>query len=762
MADTSATINDLVAQRQLQYATPALYPAIQRSAYLADALDQMRKHGGENIRTGGALASNLLAEAIEQFAARRASQDVNTQLQGGMTDRLNTLTEGFLPSLPTAPQAAPGNDGGGLLGRLFHGLTGGGTAPTAAASTGPAPAASYDLTPQAVEHMQPAGAVQAGINNPPPPPAPPQAAPTAHPLANILDPRDEDAAVRTVWGEARGEGVPGQQAVAGVIANRAHMTGQSLADIVSAPHQFAGYSARARSLDPNSPEYQSIKQAIDPVLMGEVVSPAGNADHFYAPQGMPGGRPPSWDNGTGHTIGHQNFLSLGFGGRPPMAAPQGAPGTPMPLQTTTGGDVARGPGPTPSGTPDIPGLMPMPTVSMPGTQPASLTGGSGAPNPPVPQMPAGTSQGQGGQPGLGQPGWRADVVPPTQQQLAELARLRDLAARYPDQYMGALQQFAGSLRQQASTPEEIQISPSEGGQMIVVGKTSGRVYGVQTAAGWQPGPESGFTNGPNGSEVVRPGGSKDPNAPQNRVGPPGVIPGTETVGQQDATGRYTANAPAAFNQSIRTQLYDRVAKSEEYKNYTEAAAAFRAMTSAAQSTGGMFSYAMLDTFARAINPGAVARVGTIQAIKEAQGLPDALKGALLSLTANGQFLSPEMTRQILQVTRNFVQSRQAVLAPLLHDNEDLARRNGLDPRDVTPSIAPFEDAPAVPGQTAPGGHGRTEYRPYTGAPPTQADIDRLAAGPMANVNGKPMWRWFDDTFGPGATEHVLRERQQHR
>lgn len=129
---------------------------------------------------------------------------------------------------------------------------------------------------------------------------------------------DLDTLVRTVYGEARGEPTDGQQAVASVILNRARQLGQPVSAVVQAPGQFESWSSPSTSramasLSATSPAYQSIKAAIQPILDGTVPDPTGGADHFYAPtlQAADGRNKPSWDNGTGQTIGNHVFLKVG-------------------------------------------------------------------------------------------------------------------------------------------------------------------------------------------------------------------------------------------------------------------------------------------------------------------------------------------------------------------------------------------------------------------------------------------------------------------
>lgn len=133
---------------------------------------------------------------------------------------------------------------------------------------------------------------------------------------------DEDAAVRTVIGEARNEGPRGWQAVGGVIRNRAKQSGLSLTDVVHAPSQFEPWShpdirQKLNSISPNDPIYRQVASTVLPVLRGTAADPTGGATHFYAPkaQAALGRSAPSFDNGTGVDIGNHRFFKLGYSGK---------------------------------------------------------------------------------------------------------------------------------------------------------------------------------------------------------------------------------------------------------------------------------------------------------------------------------------------------------------------------------------------------------------------------------------------------------------
>jgi hypothetical protein len=165
-------------------------------------------------------------------------------------------------------------------------------------------------------------------------------------LFNSYSPEDFDKAVRTVWGEARGEPPLGQQAVAAVILNRARSAKMSPTDVVMAKNQFEPWSrnrAALEGLDANSPEYRKIASAIWPVWTGESADPTGGATHFYSPtaQRALGRQAPSWDNGAGVDLGTHRFFKLGYG----------AP-------TKTSGDVSPPYSPIPSPPPSLSAIPP--------------------------------------------------------------------------------------------------------------------------------------------------------------------------------------------------------------------------------------------------------------------------------------------------------------------------------------------------------------------------------------------------------------------
>jgi conjugal transfer mating pair stabilization protein TraG len=176
-------------------------------------------------------------------------------------------------------------------------------------------------------------------------------------LANVaqpppLNPADRNWMIQTIAGEAGNQPPLGQAAIAHVIFNRVAdggYGGNSVQDVVNAPvkpgsafKQFSMWNAPAQGgnaattgLNPNSPDYAKIGSIVDQVYNGAIPDPTNGATHYYAPQGMPGGRPPPWAPALAAQnqvkIGNQIFVGGSIG-----------PGQTLPSQFTGGyGDAGE-------------------------------------------------------------------------------------------------------------------------------------------------------------------------------------------------------------------------------------------------------------------------------------------------------------------------------------------------------------------------------------------------------------------------------------
>ena len=102
---------NLLQQQALALGGYGTIPQIQRSQYLADALKSISENGGQNIKSAGALGSNLLAEAILAFSQRNANKQLIASLQQGAGNQ-----QGFFTNGPGASIFGAGAVGIGLAG----------------------------------------------------------------------------------------------------------------------------------------------------------------------------------------------------------------------------------------------------------------------------------------------------------------------------------------------------------------------------------------------------------------------------------------------------------------------------------------------------------------------------------------------------------------------------------------------------------------------------------------------------------------------
>ena len=128
----------------------------------------------------------------------------------------------------------------------------------------------------------------------------------------IATEKDRDVLARTLWGEARGEGLSGQIAVAWTIRNRVQdgkaksWWGEGYAGVCQKPYQFSCWNKN----DPNFAYLSGAKEipfrelaqariAGDQVIAGKVPDSTGGATHYYATT-MP--KPPVWTVGAKWTF----------------------------------------------------------------------------------------------------------------------------------------------------------------------------------------------------------------------------------------------------------------------------------------------------------------------------------------------------------------------------------------------------------------------------------------------------------------------------
>ncbi|GAN68277.1 cell wall hydrolase [Acetobacter orleanensis] len=130
-----------------------------------------------------------------------------------------------------------------------------------------------------------------------------------------------DTAARTAWGEARGEGPHGMQAVLNVIGNRAAQPGwwgHDIASVCTAPAQFSCWNKQ----DPNrtlllhvahtNAQFQQAYALASQLCSQTLSDLTGGADHYYDWRGVK----PEWVQNKffTKTIGHHAFYRIGLKG----------------------------------------------------------------------------------------------------------------------------------------------------------------------------------------------------------------------------------------------------------------------------------------------------------------------------------------------------------------------------------------------------------------------------------------------------------------
>ena len=111
---------------------------------------------------------------------------------------------------------------------------------------------------------------------------------------------DTDVLARTIWGEARGEGAEGMQAVANVIVNRSMASGMSIRDVCQRNNgkvwQFSAWNPldpnmiRMIHVDASDPQFALALQIAAAATGGGLPDITGGALNYYNPRTAS----PSW------------------------------------------------------------------------------------------------------------------------------------------------------------------------------------------------------------------------------------------------------------------------------------------------------------------------------------------------------------------------------------------------------------------------------------------------------------------------------------
>ena len=132
-------------------------------------------------------------------------------------------------------------------------------------------------------------------------------------MLTTIDFFSRGVATRTLWGEARGEGRQGLEAVAHVLLNRLETKrwGTSLASVCLAPWQFSCWNVQDQANRPamlalpdGDPDLEPCQAALNAAIQA-TTDPTNGATHYFATYIAP----PAWVLGSVHTadIGRHRF-----------------------------------------------------------------------------------------------------------------------------------------------------------------------------------------------------------------------------------------------------------------------------------------------------------------------------------------------------------------------------------------------------------------------------------------------------------------------
>jgi spore germination cell wall hydrolase CwlJ-like protein len=128
--------------------------------------------------------------------------------------------------------------------------------------------------------------------------------------------KEVDVLARTIWGEARGEGSTGMQAVANVITNRvngAAWYGATFEGVCKKPYQFSCWNAndpnasKCATVTENDRYFVQAKTLAEIAVAGNLRDITGGANHYHTK-----GVKPSWADASKITaeIGNHIFYKL--------------------------------------------------------------------------------------------------------------------------------------------------------------------------------------------------------------------------------------------------------------------------------------------------------------------------------------------------------------------------------------------------------------------------------------------------------------------
>lgn len=666
-----------------RYATPQTIPAIQRSQYLAEALNQMRAQGGQNLRTPVALGANLLALGLTNWSKDKADKQL---MADSAADLASYKSNALGPDFANAGQGTPQTGGASITN------TAGPPVPPQAAQAPPPP------SPAGIAPM--AGPpITGGPGAPPPMPAP-------APMPAQLDPNAPRGIRNNNFGNLRalapGHSWPGQVGVddAGYVKFDSPQDGVNATMMnLAAYNKLHGIDTVSGIVnrwapggkDGNDPasyaKYVAGKLGVDPSQKLNMSDPStlhGLASGIFEMENGPQAY---------HAAMNTHAATLAPG------APQ-QPGSPT---LSTNGYAVPPPPPPPA---------PAPSLGVGGEAPP---GGGGSPGG-MPQQPGGPPTG----------------APMTPQEHALIASLiRD--PRTMDEGL----KLAMAIRQRQASPIELNkdeyFDPSGHAQSVhklqnVQGGSPNAFYQVDPVTG-----EIKVTANPSYGAVA--GGmhmGQDGTISQSPISqkPTFRIPGAPGTYVTDEKGNPQKVADDNFTVGDAGHMLQDITASPQYDKAVKLTEMYRGMVAAASRPGGISDAEIKDNAAQ-IFSGGVARQFNAKMIDDGQGPLLRLKqfgGEIMS----GQKLSPEARQAILKASHDYMMESQAAAKGLFTSKAAFAKANG---QDITPFLEPLlqrmPDVPDISG--IPTGGGGYDTRVQSPNAPAQS----YPGGPSGLAPGVP-------------------------
>lgn len=247
--------------------------------------------------------------------------------------------------------------------------------------------------------------------------------------------------------------------------------------------------------------------------------------------------------------------------------------------------------------------------------------------------------------------------------------------------------------------------------------------------------------GPNG-QLLPPGSQQAPaqtgNAP---VPPPGVDP--KKYRETMATRAAEAATPSAKDEN---EFASSMMARPSYKEYSAAVPTWNSFTQHIQDNTPAADKAIVDDFAKILNPGRAVTTGSFQLNMDAQSVPEYLQGQILkAFTGNGE-LGPDARAQMAKIAQLKMQEYQKAWSLDAQQGTKIAKSHGLTVENVIP------DVPGVEGidfskvnslKTTASGTG-----PATASPSPAASTPAPSAMPTATGPNGEKIQWNGSAWVP--------------